>query len=133
VVFYCVPGGGFLILLHSFHNFGGKAESSEGPLNSLLSIRKDCRVGFARREFVTRGPNDWKAKKSQGEQNNSSGLVNGTGNVPHDELGKENRLEGKGQPRPAPGTFTTRCSKQLSETGAGKSRRWCRDKGLVCD
>lgn len=39
-----------------------------------------------------------------------------TGKAAQDEQGKEDRLEGKLLPCPAPRTFTIRCSKHLSET-----------------
>ena len=50
---------------------------------------------------------------SGGEKN--SGLVNETGKGPHDEKRKEDRLEGKVLPHPAPPTFSTRCPKHLSD------------------
>ena len=55
-------------------------------------------------------------KKEEPGGERSSGLVNETGKGPHDEKRKEDRLEGKVLPHPAPPTFSTRCPKHLSET-----------------
>jgi hypothetical protein len=56
-----------------------------------------------------------KQKEPGGEQQSSS-LVSRTGNGLHGEKGKENRLDNKTLPCPAPRTFDTRCPKCLSET-----------------
>jgi len=63
-----------------------------------------------------------KQKEPGGEQQRSD-LVNEMGNVPHDEKGKENRLEGEVPPCPAPRTFTTRCCPKCPSETRGPEKQ----------
>lgn len=72
-----------------------------------------------------------KQKEPAGGEQHTSGLMSETGDLPHDEKGKQNRLEDKLPPRPAPHTFTARHPEHLRETRGQEEQemvqgRWVR-------
>lgn len=70
-----------------------------------------------------------KQKDSLGEQQ-ASGLVSETGNLPHKERERQTRLRSKLLPSPVPSNFTASCPEKVCETRCRKEQeRQYRDNG----
>jgi hypothetical protein len=101
-------------MYHFEKKIEGEAENVESSLSSLVLERIPEMALHA--ESLQIAVKMLREQKVPAGGKQSLGLMPEAGNVPQDEQGKENRLEGNAPPCPAPQTFTTGCPKCFSET-----------------